>query len=355
MSLAKNEFFEKKRYWLLTILVFSMLFIFSSFIGYQNLSSQKYVEKNVSIELCSWKGWYTWFSIIEKENPLWPIGTRLYDQAIYFSAIAPNLTITFHFRISLPELTINYQLKTILLSSIKDVSYWSKEEVICSGELKGGELIKDFQINVVKIETEIKQIKEKLNFYAGDTELRVIAIVRYKGKINVEEINEQKVFLLSIKPYGSYYQVLSTPYEGKVKREVIQKVLIPPSNVEKIISIGPPAIFLFASICIGVMKLKNKPLTKNEIEELKMKKEYKKFKEQISFGEYLEVLEKEKKPIKIKSLRDLVEIAIDMDKRVIYDPVKEIYFIIAEDILYLYQPKRDKNEYNLNIQNLGDD
>lgn len=343
MGLMKNEFFVKRKYWLLALIGLLVLFSVFSVIAYQNLSTPKYVERKENIMLYSWQSWYNYSATVEKENPLWPVGMRLNEQTVYFPAVASNLIGKFHFQISsaeIPsgptELTTNYQLKRILSSSgkdkDKDIVYWSKETAISSGEGKEGE----FQSDMTEVGEEIKWIKKGLNFDGGNIELKVIASVNYQGEIGNERINEWKEFPLVIKPSSSYYQVSSKPSNETVMKELIQKVLVSRSNSEKAILIAPPVILLLTIIGLAVTKVKYKPLTEGEIKELKKKREHERFKEQIAIGEYSGP-DLSKKTINVQSLKDLIELAIDSDKRVIFDPKKQVYFVIDGDILFFYQ------------------
>lgn len=343
MGLKKDKFLTRKKYWFLLLVALVIAFSVVSVYTYQELNTPNYLTERKSLELYTLKGWYDHTATVEKENPLWPRGTELQNQPLYFSAIAPSLDGKFHFQINSPssiDVLVNYQLKRVLSSSKEETVYWSKEETISTGTKKLGrerELQIPFVLNITEIKKEIAEIKDGLDFYGGNIALKVIALVDYQGEIGGQKINQEKEFLLLINPHSSYYEVSGKPFEQIVKEEVVQRVAVSHSNLEKATLITLPGILFLAIIGLAVTKLKYRPLTKEEIERLNKEKEYQKFREQISLGECPPELEKEKRVIKLKSLKDLVEIAIDMDKRVICDRERDRCFVVDGDILYLYQ------------------
>ena len=64
-----------------------------------------------------------------------------------------------------------------------------------------------------------------------------------------------------------------------------------------------------------------------------------KFEEWISRGEMPSLESKEK--IRIYSLEDLVDLAVDLENRVIYDEKKSTYYVLQGEILYVYEEQSE--------------
>lgn len=346
MGVVKNEILTKKKYWISILVVLIIAFSLSTVYAYHNITTSNFQKEKEKVVLYQYKAWYDHDAIVERPNPLWSVGTSLNNQPLYFSAITPNLSVKFHFLIDSPSpknITVNYQLKKVLLCGGKERNYWSKEEVITTGEekLRSGGLQSDFRLNITEVERDIKGMREALDFYGGDIKLNVIAKVSYQGEIGKEKVKEEKEFPLTINLKGAYYEVSGKTFKEPVEREIVRKRAIPLSPSEKTVLVAPPVILFLSIICFVGIKQRYRPLTEEEVKKLKRDKEYRRFKEEISEGKYHEELERGKKLIEIKSLEDLIKAAIDMYKRVIYDPEREIYFVIDGDYLYLYRGRDD--------------
>lgn len=90
-------------------------------------------------------------------------------------------------------------------------------------------------------------------------------------------------------------------------------------------------------LVLGYLSFERKRLDKTEIKERRKEKNLEKYREWISRGE-LPDLDVEAS-IDIVSLRDLVDLAIDLDRRVIYDESKALFYVLHENILYIYSDK----------------
>jgi len=70
------------------------------------------------------------------------------------------------------------------------------------------------------------------------------------------------------------------------------------------------------------------------------KRQHRKYKEWITDGS---VSTKDHININVNTLEGLVDLAIDLDKRVIYDADKEKYHVLEETLIYTFDPQRKKN------------
>jgi len=340
MGLIKNEFLTKK-YWIISLIILIIAFALTSIYTYQRLNTPQYIIQTQSIDLgkieCSFKH----EALVKNPNPLWPQGTILSNQSLYFLKVSPELRGIFYLKISTPystDITIDIKLKKILSCEERGSSYWSKEEILWTETIEEvKEFIKEFSINLTEIKNLIREMRESLDFYRGETKLQILATISYQGKIQNKEIKGEKQCLLLIELQDSYYKVSVVPFEEKIKDEKIQRIQISLPIREKIISLTLPGILLASIISLVVVKLRYKPLAREEIEKLKREREYQKFKDEISLGEYPGDSPFKVK-IKVNSLRDLIAIAVDGYKRVIYDEEKKIYFVVDGEILYYYTP-----------------
>lgn len=347
MKLATYKFSTAvaRRYWLILVILLVALSI-SSIYAYGVLSPHYETRtESESIALYEYNAWYEHSVEVEHGNPLWPVGWKLSNQPVYFSAISSNLNGSFNFQISAPssaDISAHYLTKLILSSSIKNTTYWHKEKTLSKGTmvLSGGDKLQTaFRLNISEIEKEIDAIQDSLDFSGGSTSVEVITTVRYNGEVGGEKVNEENDFLLPIKISSSTYKVSSKNYEETIKKDVLREVNVPlsPSKGDKIVSFSFPSILFLLIVAFTVIKLKYTPLDESAIQELINEKEYEKFKDLISRGKLPSDINMSMVKLEVKSLEDLANIAIDKDERVIFDEDESLYFIIQDNFLYLYR------------------
>ncbi len=91
------------------------------------------------------------------------------------------------------------------------------------------------------------------------------------------------------------------------------------------------ALLLIALVALG---LSRKPLRQRRAASMI---DHRRFREWITEGT---VQMQDKTPIQVNGLEGLVDLAIDIDKRVIFDSVQKKYFVLDDQIIYSYDPQR---------------
>ncbi len=344
MNLSTYKFLGvvAKRYWVILVLLIVALSI-SGIYAYEVLSPHyETISKSESVTLYQYKAWYEHSAVVEQRNPVWPVGYTFSNQPVYFSAISPNMNGSFNFQItgSSTDIAAQYLTKLILSSSIQNTTYWRKERTISSGsmDLRGDDKLQSaFSLNISEIEKEIDAIQDSIDFSGGSTNVEVITTVVYNGEVGGERVDEQKDFPLPIKISGSIYEVSSKSYDETIKKDVVREVnvLLSPSKADKIVSFSSISILFLLILAFTLVKLKYKPLDDSAIQELIKEEEHEKFKDLISEGKLPSDINISMLRLEVKSLEDLINIATDIDERVIFDEDASLYFIIHDNILYI--------------------
>ncbi len=305
-----------KRYWMLmSILIAALLFV--NVYGLKAKQEPKVIREAVILYQC--EAWYYHSARVEKENPLFDVGTVLSNRDIYFSSISPNLTCKFKFKATKP---MNLSAETKLVMSAADgITYWRKEEKISSKELFGKEIEIPFNISIKDVRKEIRTIQDSLDFHGGKVKVEVVTTIKYEEK--------KKTLHLSIDFTGSAYKVRGDKFTDFGKKEILIK-----KNTQEnfpIHTIFTPiiAILMASFTFIRLRYPPIRPVVKEEVE-------YKKFKDFISEGKAPSKREKLIR-VEINSLKDLVSIAIDAGERVILDKEEGIYFVLHGNAMYFYK------------------
>lgn len=281
----------------------------------------------------------------------WPAGTVLpQGMASYFYAALPTVNVSPTIKIEgMEQGLLNGTIKSqIIIQSIDDKSqiYWQhmlRETPVESFTLSKGSSNQPDQLtynsdnialDVISAYNSITQISSELMFQNGVYQLVVNSDIKLTGTVNGIQIDRsltqslplilQQVSFSVPKSQDiitdiSFNDNNSSPSLKQTLIELIQ------NNYIQISITGSLLLLLIFLLMIGK---RNK--SEDEIH-------HKRYKEWITEGS-VEV--KDKLKINILNLEGLVDLAIDLDKRVIYDSKINKYYVLTEDIVYLYDPVR---------------
>lgn len=301
--------------------------------------------------------------ISEKSLLTWPKGT-VFEQgmASYFYAAEPRIDLSPKIEIAGMEqglITGTIQLR-ITLQAVNDQSqiYWSypmsktkEQEFVLSHGMPGQDdhdffITDSIPINVMSAYEQITNISNELMFQNGIFQMIISSEVSVLGTINGSKIEKHITLMLPLTLQQVYFTIPKT--EDNISLNSLN-ITINNSSLEQslrslihdnLMQIIINLALLFIFLILFIVKNRSKE---------KSAKEHKRFKEWITEGS-VEV--KDKLKINIFGLEGLVDIAIDLDKRVIYDSRVSKYYVLTEDIIYIYDYERTK-EIMDNKQQLG--
>ncbi|MDF2541558.1 MAG: hypothetical protein K0S47_1276 [Herbinix sp.] len=291
------------------------------------------------------------YKITSRKNlTIWPEGT-LFEQgmAAYFYAAEPELNVTPIIKISgLKGETIlgTIQSKAIIRAvDDKAQVYWSyplkqspvQDFTFSEGE-PGQESSTEYRSEGLVLDVSdsynlLLQICDELMFQNGQFQLVVTSEIDIHGTVdgkNVEKVLLQELPLTLQSANFSVPKVqdvmtsstLNAVNGNNDDQKSIQAII----SKNKIPILSNITLVIFLAILIY---LNNRTKSKAAIE-------HRRYKEWITEGS-VEV--KDKFIINILSLEGLVDLAIDLDRRVIYDSKMNRYYVLAEDIVYIYNPE----------------
>jgi hypothetical protein len=176
-------------------------------------------------------------------------------------------------------------------------------------------------------------IREEIDSNAGNIQLRLSATIRVEGTANAVPVKRQTVQTFDLTLRDNSFSV-TLPPEENISKITAVPASVPPAFADRLLTFAADNLYLL--VLDGVLLLALVlSLVLRDRRASKAEAERKRFKEWISEGT-VEV--KGKTPIQIVSLEGLVDLAIDLDKRVIYDDAAKRYFVLEEDLLYSHDP-----------------
>lgn len=302
------------------------------------------------------------YQVISEKNVIaWPEGT-IFEQgmAAYFYATEPNVRVSPTIEvIGLDQGKLEGTIKTgVYLRAVNDKSqiFWSytvvrpKEEefLFAPDDQLKNELTyaaSDVILDVVSAYKQANLVGEELMLYTGILQLIVISEIELNGEVNTVKVNRSIEQVLPIELYQSSFSI---PEPKEVHAEINVDLVIDNALEKTGLFAGirrnllPVIITLLLGLTLLIILL-----TANILKP-KSAAEHRRFKEWITEGR-VEV--KDKLIIQIVNLEGLVDIAIDLDRRVIYDVKSHKYYVLTEDIAYMYEYSH--KDYEKNKSQLG--
>lgn len=294
-----------------------------------------------------------------KALKVWPGGT-VFDQgmASYFYAARPEITIIPRIKLHGPlqgELkgriesqvviqATNDQKKLYWIYPVKEIK--PKEFTLYQEELIEGSPIEytadNISIDIYRNYEFLNEIREELMFRSGVIQIVVSSQIDIIGEMNGISIDKMIDHKIPIDMEDISFSIPRT-------QEMTSSISLYPMNSQSKLTLWErlegQLLPLLTTLFLGILSLYfvifgkgPKPVT-----------EHKRYREWITEGN---VELKEGFHINILSLEGLVDLAIDLDKRVIFDSYRNKYFVLAEDIVYLYDPDGIKS-FNKRKQQLG--
>lgn len=333
-----------------------MVFILSGLWTYE-ASRPVYQEKDEVLPLYIQHGSYIYSVPVTKENPLYAIGTRLeMGKPAYFLVASPTTDMSFTYRLEPAESAdISGKLETMIIATGRGTSpegedkiFWQKEFPLKSEEgdanWKGASVTRKFSIDVPEVQSMVKNVQDQLN-YSQDAEITIVNRVNYQGTVNGENIYGTKDFAIPLLISSSYYQLprtLDFSENTNITRKVSSRSS--PSLSTIIIPLASSMLSLVL-VVTTLICARMKKVAPESIEKLEKERRRSSFREFISRGKLPKDINSLMK-IEISSLQELVDAAVDMNSRVIYDAEAETYFIIKSGAMYIFFDKLEEVNQN---------
>ncbi len=299
-----------------------------------------------TVEAWSTTGGFEHSATVQEENEVFPVGPELADRPVYFTEISPDLDATFGYWYDAPsgDVTIDVEAERVIRSvDDEDGEYWSTNETLEESSEQalgpGEEHVTTFSVDVPAMMNETDRVEESLGGSAGTVETVVVVHVAMEGTIDGEAVDRIETYELAIEDGGATYSV-DAPAADERAEERTEEVATASSTG----FFGPlgPILLAFVSICaLGALVItrRNGTLAPSaaELDRVREQHEREEFDDWISRGSLPDSV-RDRSRIEVATLEDLVDVAIDSDRRVIEDERVGGYYVVDGDSLYVYEP-----------------
>ncbi|WP_305065415.1 DUF5305 domain-containing protein [Methanococcoides sp.] len=296
---------------------------------------------------------YDFIAPVTLSNPIYARGKILDSgQPAYFFSVSPTMDVFFTYAIdSMGSVQIDADCDTFVVATTtgnvggKDKVFWQKKYPVTTGPLEAGnkgEFSYNFSLNVPEIQSKIKDVQSEIGYSQG-AKVEVVTYVSYNGNVNGKNVEGVEEFSMPLIISSSFYQI---PQDLDFSNTVDNYETLKVKNVPSISVLVFPILSFFSSMVLillfGLIR-KQEEVPLSHIRQLEVESEHAKFKDFISKGS-LPVEVGSLIEVGLSSLQDLVDAAVDMDARVIHDPLKDVYFMIHGGIIYRFNTGADMQD-----------
>lgn len=277
---------------------------------------------------------------VTAENPVFPVGTALENRSAYFPRVAPVLqgVLRAGYRASSGDVRTQTTLTLVLRAAEEGTTYWRVTESLGerSATLAPGErLAVPFSLNVTALRHRLDRIQGSLGS-PGDTAVLLRARTRFRGTVEGHAVNRTVTRTLALDPGRQLYRV-STDGRATATHRWTRTVEVPrdPGPLQ---TLGGPLLLLVGLLGTagGIQAEREGLLRLSTRERARL--------ERAEFEEWVTVATVPENPpgdrVRVASLEGLVDLAADTDARILQDPRREHYVVLAGDVHYWYDPER---------------
>ena len=258
---------------------------------------------------------------------LYEQGRRLEAMPVYFFSASPILTLTVTTTADAEgEVRISKQLSVIQEASRNGVPFYSRNQTVLehAERTNSGEVTASTDLNVSALRERASQVQNEIGtvgVFQTRLQLEIVYQTRdYEGTLSASTPIQFTGGAYFLGSELSDSQTQSTP----VTRQVVQQP-------DPVVYGGLAAIGVLSLLgVIGVLYYRREI----DVEGLAVEYSHEEYREWISEGEF--PTGTDKRYISINTLEDLVDIAIDSNKRVIFDPSLEVYSVVDGDLVYYF-------------------
>lgn len=325
-----------------TVVIVSLLFLASIGGGLMYLTfaetDSEYEEQTVATAGTTSE--YQYSASVRERNPVFPVGTELADRTHFFTRVTPVLDgeYTFTYGTDDGDLDATSEVVLLLENTADNEVVWSDEKRLATTGGSDGQTSTTFSINVTALNDRLAAIERDLGTSPRHIDIAVVARTTLSGELAGQRVSETFVDELSIVPQDETYRVISGPGPDS------QMEITEPRPVESSSGIfqklGPVLLFVLstgASVGLTIAKRSGRLGERSDSEpSLRFERHRRVYDDWISRGT---VPSNQRTPgVEMETLEDLVDVAIDSDSRVVGDVRNGNYYVLGEDLSYVFEP-----------------
>ena len=344
------------RYAVLVAVVGILVLFGGVFLVYTTATAPETVTETETVTDGTWtvESEFTHGAEIQRDTTVFSEGDRLSNLPVYFAELAPRLDGEYTVRqrgdLSSVEtvVTVEQVIRHVTESEDgEEVVFWRETEPVTTEEFGGsggapGEMNVSFGVNVTELGERVTTIENQIGASPGTTEVLLVAETTATGVVSEQELTESRKSRLVIEPGAGTYSVeteTAEPSTREATRTVRQEVPNPEASSTPRL-VGGALLALLGGVTAGGVSLGRYAGLTTVTREQRQGYEYGQARE--TFDQWISrgrVPSGAHETVELASLEDLVDVAIDSERRVIETTGDSVsYVVLVGETRYVFEP-----------------
>lgn len=307
-------------------------------------------------------GEYAHEATVRNGTAVFDRGAVLRDRPTYLETVAPILDGTFVYEYTASgggDLRTDIEVALVLRSVSEDgFEFWREERTLAArtaDSLQSGEqMTVPFSMNVTALRERIATIENQLGTTPGTAEITVQSRVQIEGQRNGEVVEQRRNYTMNVLPGDGVYSVENDGPTERGNEQFRRETAT--ASYGPLRSTIPPAVLVGAVLAaagIGIARFRDRlALSSSEQAWLSYCQNRSEFDEWLSTGDLSSASLPDRR-VEISTLGDLVDLAIDSNRRVIEGGTT--YAVLVEDVAYVYERPTPPGETPDPLSESGDE
>lgn len=265
-------------------------------------------------------------AVVTGESNLYQQGTKLRDEPIYLLPATPTVTLTVHTTVPPDEAVLLTQQLELVTQATSDGSvFWERSETLQEQQVttSDGLLNTSATLDIPELQDRTERIRSEIGT-EGSVRVFIRITTSYETSLYSGTIGDTS----SLRFSGDTYSVKPRTFENTESTPEMQEVILPFRNAfSYLVPAGVGVGVLLLAVGCGVIfrRVPEQEMLADQVDRTR-------YSEWISTGTVPPSMGSEH--VSVDSLEDLVGIAIDSRKRVLFDESQEVYVVIDGPTVY---------------------
>ncbi len=284
---------------------------------------------------------------VTQPNPVFEQGQTLLNRPVYFSQVSPILEARHGYSYAASD-GGNLTVETSVIVRLRSVDsegnvYWQRSDVVDHARVEGlapGETATTrTALDVGDVVDELERTEASLGSTLGTTEIRVVFETSVGGTVNGDTVRTNHVESILVEPGRGSFSVEAD--EGVQQLHERTEVFESEGVHGPLRMYGPVGVLLLSMVgMVGLFRLNQTGRLTPTAEELSLLEHS----ERDGAEDWISTVSVPEEAlatvaIPVESFRDLVDIAIDTNERVLEDENRDGFYVLDEAVHYVYVPQ----------------
>lgn len=260
---------------------------------------------------------------------LYDEGETLRNQPVYLSAESPEVTVTLRTsRAAGDPIRVEQRLVLVTTAARDGAVFWSENRTLARTQTDSRTVTTQSTLNVSALQQRLAD-RERAIGSAGDLSMALLVRIHYDTGEYSGTLTERVPIDLT----ESWYRIPTVTLSTEHQRPITRTATVPRDRWVYLLPGAVGALALLAGVVTaGAWFTRLRDGEEGLTRQIQHRTHAEWISEGSLAGHDLDGA------ISMASLEDLVDVAIDTDSRVVYDPERELYAVVDDPTVYVYRP-----------------